>query len=379
MLSAEAQSQQSPFNPHWALYPRSYVAQRTSVPLIDHIDGNLDKEVWSKIPWSELFDDIRGEADAPEDERPKSSCRTRFKALWDDDHIYIGAILESDFTTEAHFTQRNSPIYHTDSDFEVFMDPLGECQYYKEFEMNAINTVWNLMLDKPYADNGQEHSGRIAKPGDENYYEVFNQKTAAKVIKGNLNDPGAGAMWTVEIAMSYKDLLAHVPTSSKSPSVGSMWRINFSRVEKKGKINWTWQPQIAWDAHMRRFKGYVDMHRPDAWGYIVFGSEESDVDGLAVKRDLSWPSRLAAMNVYYAQRAFHETHGSYTSKMVDLAQFLDFAIIDPFDIEIKEGPASSSNEYQAVVSGYGYVVSVTQDRHLHVEKKGDDGGPSSVG
>eukprot|EP00980_Cylindrotheca_fusiformis_P006703 scaffold1398_cov116-Cylindrotheca_fusiformis.AAC.20 len=142
MLSAEVQSHNSPLNPHWELYPKAYVAQRTSFPLIDHIDGNLDKEVWSGVQWSEPFDDIRGIEDAPEDERPKPSCRTRFKAIWDDEYIYFGAIIESDFTTEAHFTKRNSPIYHTDSDFEVFMDPLGECQYYKEFEMNAINTVW---------------------------------------------------------------------------------------------------------------------------------------------------------------------------------------------------------------------------------------------
>lgn len=231
------------------------------------------------------------------------------------------------------------------------------------------------MLDKPYADHGEEHSARIAKKGERNYYEVFNQKSATKVIKGNLNDPNAGATWSVEIAMSYKDLLAHVPTSVKSPSVGSMWRINFSRVEKKGKINWTWQPQIAWDPQLRRFKGFVDMHRPDAWGYIVFGGEKRDT-GLDAGKDFSWPSRLAAMVVYYAQRAFHEKFGSYSSEMSELAQFLVFPIIEPFDIEIQTN-SDGSNGYQAVVTGHGFFVSVTQDRHLHVEKRGDDDGQSS--
>ena len=33
--------------------------------------------------------------------------------------------------------------------------------------MRSYNTILNLMVDKPYADGGVEHSGRIAKPGDE--------------------------------------------------------------------------------------------------------------------------------------------------------------------------------------------------------------------
>ena len=150
----------SPFKPHWDLYPRTYIAHKTSFPLIDHMDGDLNKDVWSDVPWSEYFDDIRGEVDAPDDYRPKCGELTRFKAIWDDTHLYIGAILHSDFETQAHFTERNSPIYQKDSDFEVFVDPLGTCHYYKELEVNAINTVWNLMLDRPYADGGIEHSGR---------------------------------------------------------------------------------------------------------------------------------------------------------------------------------------------------------------------------
>jgi hypothetical protein len=65
------------------------------------------------------------------------------------------------------------------------------------------------------------------------------------------------------------------------------------------------------------------MHRPDAWGYFVFGSGESSEDIKEVTRDLSWPSRLAAMNVYYAQRAYKETNGKYASKLSELTEYLD--------------------------------------------------------
>jgi hypothetical protein len=230
----------SPFQPHWELYPRNYVAHKTSVPLIDTLDGDLTKDVWADVPWSEYFDDIRGVKDAPDEDRPDSHSRTRFKALWDDTHLYIGAVLHSDFETQAHFVERNSPIFQKDSDFEVFVDPFGSTHNYKELEVNPINTVWNLMLDRPYADGGVEHSGRIAQPGDKLFYEVYDQKTAVRVLKGKLNDPNEGATWTVEIAISYKDIMAHILDDVRSPEVGSMWRINFSRVEKQGKINWTW-------------------------------------------------------------------------------------------------------------------------------------------
>ncbi len=64
---------------------------------------------------------------------------------------------------------------------------------------------------------------------------------------------------------------AHVRNGMLPPSIGTMWRINFSRVEKRGDVNWTWQAQIAWDAVGHQFAGNVNMHLPDAWGYLVFG------------------------------------------------------------------------------------------------------------
>ena len=91
---------------------------------------------------------------------------TRVKLLWDDDYLYIRALITSNMTVEAHFTKENSPIFQKDSDFECFLDPVGSNWNYKEWEGNALNTVWNLMLDRPYSDGGSEHSGRVAKPGE---------------------------------------------------------------------------------------------------------------------------------------------------------------------------------------------------------------------
>eukprot|EP00978_Attheya_sp_CCMP212_P031547 scaffold119746_cov48-Attheya_sp.AAC.4 len=109
------------FFPHWKKYPKTYRANRS--PCAIELDGDLTKDVWSMAPWSDDFDDIRGPDDAPADERPTTACRTRFKMLWDDTHLYIGAEIMSDFGTMATFTERNAPIFQLDSDFEVFIDP----------------------------------------------------------------------------------------------------------------------------------------------------------------------------------------------------------------------------------------------------------------
>jgi hypothetical protein len=150
-----------PFIPHYSLYPYSYIAPRYNEesfgvtnkgPLIDRLDGDLSKDEWAHVPWqSEAFDDIRGPNEAvPADERPPPGCGTQFKMMWDDQYLYIGVLLQSDNRTVAtSFTKRNEPIFQQDSDFEVFLDPAASCHFYKELELNAWNTVWNLYLDKP--------------------------------------------------------------------------------------------------------------------------------------------------------------------------------------------------------------------------------------
>ncbi|KAL3940482.1 MAG: hypothetical protein SGARI_000947 [Bacillariaceae sp.] len=367
-----SQSLSSPFQPHWNLYPNSYLVPKISYPLLDHLDGDLSKDVWKNVSFSELFDDIRGAKDAPSKDRPNKSCRTRFKAVYGDTHLFIGAILESDFETQAHFTERNAPIFQKDSDFEVFVDPFGSCHHYKELEVNAINTPWNLMLDKPYDDGGVEHSGRIAKPGDDLYYEVKQQKTAVRVLHGKLNDPENPAVWTVELALAYQDLFA-CTGKEFVPGPGALLRINMSRVELRGKINWTWQPQIVWNPTNRTYSGYVAMHLPDAWGYFVFGEKQKKQDqNVDIPKDPSWPGRLAAMNIYYAQKTFSEqqqqlssfSQRKYASTAEELNGLVDDPILEPFQIEIE----LTYDGYIATITGNpdGSVVTVTQDRLLRV-------------
>ena len=207
--------------------------------------------------------------------------------MWDRTHLYLAARMESDREVRATYTERNSPIFHEDSDFEAFVDPAGSNASYKEMEVNALGTVWNLLLDRPYADGGTEHSGRVASPGDGNrYWDAGGQAIAARVVEGRANvapppppsDGGFRVVWEAEVALAHSDTLARHPWGER-PEVGGRWRINFSRVEEGGGVNWTWQPQRTWDPGAGRHSGHVDMHRPDAWGYVVFAGPDGGDGG----------------------------------------------------------------------------------------------------
>ncbi|MBL0177001.1 MAG: carbohydrate-binding family 9-like protein [Ignavibacteria bacterium] len=111
------------------------------------IDGKLSDAAWAKAPWTDDFVDIEGDA------KPAPRFRTRAKLLWDERCLYIAAELEEPHVWGT-LLQRDTVIFY-DNDFEVFLDPNGDTHEYFEFEMNALNTVWDLSLPLPYKDGGK--------------------------------------------------------------------------------------------------------------------------------------------------------------------------------------------------------------------------------
>src|SRR5262249_4190335 len=142
---------------------REYVCYRAPGPAL--IDGDLKKPFWKDAPWTELFVDIEGE---PPD-KPAPRHGTRAKLLWDDQHLYVAAHLDEPHVWGT-LTQRDSIVYH-DNDFEVFLSPTGDNHAYYELEINALGTIFDLFLAKPYRDGG---------PAD-HAWDVAGLKSAVKV------------------------------------------------------------------------------------------------------------------------------------------------------------------------------------------------------
>ena len=223
------------------MLPKSYDCYHTKKPL--KIDGKLDEGDWKKAPWTTDFVDIEGDA------KPTPRFHTRAKMLWDDNYLYIGAELEEP-DVKATLTKHDSVIFR-DNDFEVFVKPIASETGYFEFEMNALNTGWDLFLNKPYNQHGHA----------DNSWDIPGLETAV-MVHGTLNksdDTDKG--WTVEIAFPWAAYTSRLPVTR--PQVGGQWRINFSRVEwktgQKKEDNWVWSPQ-----------GLINMHVPEHWGYLNF-------------------------------------------------------------------------------------------------------------
>jgi hypothetical protein len=221
--------------------PKSYDCHRVTKPL--QIDGKLDDKAWKNAKWTDDFVDIEGDA------KPKPRFRTRAKVLWDDENLYIGAELQEP-DVKGTLTKHDSVIFH-DNDFEVFLKPLASQPGYFEFEINALNTSWDLYLNKPYREGGKA----------DNSWEIPGLRTAV-YVKGTLNDSEhQDKGWSVEIAIPWTAFAARFPVDKPSP--GTTWRMNFSRVEwkagQKREDNWVWSPQ-----------GVINMHVPAKWGYLNF-------------------------------------------------------------------------------------------------------------
>ncbi len=278
--------------------PREYVCSFAPTP--PALDGRLDDGVWGDAPWTEDFTDIEG------DLRPTPRFRTRVKMLWDGTYFYIAAEMEEPHIW-ATLTEHDSVIFQ-DNDFEVFLDPDSDNHNYYEIEVNALGTIWDLRLVKPYRDGGPAL----------NSWHTSGLKTAV-VVDGTLNDPSdTDRGWTVTLALPWADL-ADFAGRPVPPSDGDQWRVNFSRVEWDTVIengsyakapdapehNWVWSPQ-----------GVIDMHRPERWGWVQFtkgphGTDKFRPDPSTVARDL-------LMDVYYAQQEYRQAHGRYAGTLAAL-------------------------------------------------------------
>lgn len=239
--------------------PNTYVANKAIDNFV--IDGLAEEESWKKAAWSQTYIDIEG--------KKKPKYDTRMKMTWDEQYLYVFAELKEPHIW-ANLKQRDTIIFYN-NDFEIFIDPDGDTHNYYEFEMNALNTVWDLFLSKPYRNHG-----KVLGDWD------FKGLKSAVHIQGSLNDPSdIDQNWSIEIAIPWS--FTTEPGGTTKVPKNEYWRMNFSRVNwdfdiingqyyrKKDPVtqqflhenNWVWSPQ-----------GVINMHEPEHWGYVYFSEEE---------------------------------------------------------------------------------------------------------
>jgi hypothetical protein len=290
---------QSPFKNFANLFtiPKNYVAKYTKTP--PAIDGDINDGVWQTAGWSDDFVDIEGDLNT------KPALQTNVKMLWDDSCLYIAAQIH-DPNVWAYLT-RHDDIVFLDNDFEVFINPNNTTHRYFEMEFNARNTVFDLFLNKPYRNGGDAMIN----------WNVEGLRSAVKV-QGTINNPSdTDKGWTIELAIPFKAI--SLGNNVQVPKEGTLWRIDFSRVEWDTKAvngkyvklkdssgrnlpehNWVWSPQ-----------GVVDMHYPERWGYLQFS--KSNTNNTSFSMPYSELQKRYLWLVYYQEEDWYKMHHAFTA------------------------------------------------------------------
>src|SRR5215204_413434 len=246
---------------HLFIPPKVYITPYTQHAI--KVDGEFNEKAWQVAPWSDSFVDIEGYG------KSVPQYKTRVKLLWNDSCLFVAAELEEPHIW-ANLKQHDNIVYN-DNDFEVFIDPGNDAHQYFEIEVNALNTILDLFMPKPYRNGG------IAMLS----YNATGLLSAVKV-HGTLNNPAdEDSSWTVEMKIPFQSI--YLGNKWSFPEDGALWRMNFSRVQWEveiaddnyrkqkdvaGKLlpehNWVWSPQ-----------GVINMHLPERWGYLQFSKNTS--------------------------------------------------------------------------------------------------------
>ena len=311
-----------------------YTCRRANGPVV--VDGDISKEVWQGVPWSEAFVDIEGAV------KPPPHHLTRVKMLHDDQYLYIAAEME-DPRVWGTYTQKNTTMYH-ENDFELFIDPDGAGHDYYELELNCLNCVWELRMHRPYSVGG-EHRNPCNLAGLRSAVAVRGGPPNNAAVAAAAAGGGGGVTegWDVELAVPIAELLAQYGLrrpctrggggcdggdggrgggggGGGGVRAGDAWRVNFSRVhwetevvageeeegggahggeprmirkvEGRPEKNWVWSPT-----------GVIDIHRPERWAVVVFSDELCAARAAPLPPVEDFPARARALEAAAVRRA----------------------------------------------------------------------------
>jgi hypothetical protein len=207
-----------------------------------NVDGKLDDTAWQAAPWTADFGDVVGGDAHPQPPPP----RTRAKLLWDQKFLYVAAEIE-DPDVHAQMRQRDMPLFREGA-FEIFLDPDDDGRDYLELEVNALGTIFDLVMDKPYRAGGRADDS----------FDVEGIRCGVHV-EGTLDDRAdRDRGWTAELASPWTSL-KRIGVKGP-PGSGDRWRMELGR--SPGRVGGrfaTWRPH-----------GRGDMHMPEKWGYLEF-------------------------------------------------------------------------------------------------------------
>jgi hypothetical protein len=224
---------------------REYVVKRSTSTMV--IDGQLAEAAWQGAGLTEKFVIYR-------DGTP-TSLSTQAKILWDDRYLYVAFICE-DPDVWAEMINRDDYLWNEEV-VEIFCDPDGDGLNYIEIEVNPLETVLDLVLDKAYFEGGKA-----------DFSWNLDGLEVAVSVDGTINDlDDIDTRWLCEVAIPFQALAFTAPSNNFPPRAGDEWRLllcryNYERTGDKVVEISCWNQTDS--------RGF---HVPSKFGRIVFSGD----------------------------------------------------------------------------------------------------------
>ena len=228
--------------------PPIYNVKKTNATI--NIDGVLDEPDWVNADTTEHFVILGTTTVLPQ-------TTTWAKMLWDNTYLYIGMYCE-DKNIWATLTTHDAALY-TEDVVEVYIDPDNDQQNYIEFELNPLNTVFDLWLNKPWNEGGVGHSE----------WNFDNFSTAIKIHGTVANNSDVDTSWTCEMALPFSEMQFIANTMHYPPYVNEFWRLNLYRFDRSPGV--TEHEETGWS------QTGGGQHVPDKFGIIWFKNSTSEL------------------------------------------------------------------------------------------------------
>lgn len=351
--AANAQDSNTSYN-RLLQIPLQYTVLRTTEKMI--IDGKEDEKDWSKASWTPKFTDI--ETGSQIDSIQEARC----KMLWDDDFLYLFVkFKERDLWASIH--THDAQVFQ-DNAFEMFISPGGETYNYFEFQINAYGTVWDLFMPKPYRNGGIGLTSWDIKGLQKAVY-----------LDGTLNNPNdTDRSWSIELAVPLSSVSMN---GSHNPSIGTIWRMNFSKVQwKLDTVNGAYVRQkdkVTGKLFQEHYsvwspQGIINLHYPERWGYVLFSDTLSTNSFLTPQTE---KLKLLLWKYYYMQQEFKSINGKYaaTLKQLDIINRGENGLTAK-DSEIQMHADEKQFWIQVFLPSSNEYMSVDNGGEIHVESSG---------
>jgi len=203
-------------------------ARATSVT----IDGRLDEAAWLRAASTGPF--VHPSSGRPE---PRSKVNAIAKLVWNDEHLYVGAVVhDAQPTTPFGRDQQDPHIWAQASGIELMIQPgdHSDNRDYFEVQVDVGGAVWDTHFD--------DYNSPVTPGRDDATRRFGHQEWQSGVERATVIDAASGK-YTIELALPWSAL--KTPRAAVPPKPGAVWRMNFYSFRDGQRDSLSWSPLLG--------------------------------------------------------------------------------------------------------------------------------------